>query len=236
MRAVSAILAGLTLAAGCMTAPFEFRAERAESYLRRHREMPAGRAEALRAGRVVEGMTREEVALCLGRPQVTSRAERDGQTLLVWKYQRRDRPKGELERSRMWNDPIPTARVEFNADGTVAACRLFTPPAAARAGSEPPESSAVLLAPVGSVGGEPSVMPPAAEVEESGGGFEGWPELVLNGVVVGAGAPYAIINRGEAAAGDVVEGVRVLRITARGVTLQREDAVRFLRAGESTRP
>jgi hypothetical protein len=234
MKAWSAILAGTALVAGCVGAPYEFSADRAEAYLKRNHDLPSARAQALREGLVVPGMTREEVSLCLGNPQETSRVERDGQALLVWTYQRRDRPGDELERSGMWDKPIPVARVCFNADFTVASYRVFTPQAAEAPVAVPPAA-------VRAAAGEASAEPRGAtlaepDMAEPVGGFEGWPELTINGVVLGVGAPYAIINRREVVVGDVMDAVKVLTITARGVTLQRGADVRFLQTGRSTQP
>lgn len=229
MKAWSAVLAGTALVAGCVGAPYEFSADRAEAYLKRNHDLPSARAQALREGLVVPGMTREEVSLCLGNPHETSQVERDGQALLVWTYQRRDRPGGELERSGMWDQPIPVARVYFNADFTVASYRVFTPQAAEAPVAAPPAAAR-------SAAETPGATVPEPDMAEPVGGFEGWPELTLNGVVLGVGAPYAIINRREVVVGDVVDAVKVLKITARGVMLQRGADVRFVQTGRSTQP
>jgi hypothetical protein len=111
---------------------------------------------------------------------------------------------------------------------------VFTPQAAEAPVAVPPAA-------VRAAAGEASAEPRGAtlaepDMAEPVGGFEGWPELTINGVVLGVGAPYAIINRREVVVGDVMDAVKVLTITARGVTLQRGADVRFLQTGRSTQP
>ena len=237
------VVMGVLVVAGCVSHPYVFQAERAERFISRTPDLPTPRVEALRAGRVVPGMTEKEVSICFGRPQERSRIERDGQSLVAWHYLRVDRTRGELERSGMWHRPVPLARVYFGPDGTVVSVRVFSqsaPEGRAQASVTPPP--AVGVRPAGArqdeaaSGGSPSVSAPVDTGTTDEGRFEGWPNLALNGVILGAGEPCAIVNRRVVAQGETVEGVTVREITARGVMLQRGDSIRFLQTGQATQP
>jgi hypothetical protein len=198
-------------------------------------------------GEVVKGMTQDEVILCLGKPTKRESETLYGATTHKWYWSRPVGKKSGLDRSRLWNNEIPLARVLFGHDGRVTHCRIFgrLPPPPSTSGEQnqqPPASSPPPVRPPDHVGRRPA--PPAWE--EPGGGatpgeqpdtkpsgpeagdFDGWPALSLNGISSGGSTPTAFINRRVVSAGETVNGVKVLEITALGVLLEHEGDIQFL--------
>ncbi len=241
---IAVTAAAAAFVAGCLAPPHRFDVHRASRYLERRPDVPKERARALLEGAVVAGMTRDEVVLCLGKPQERQRVADGGPVAELWLYCRSERGSDELERSHMWDRQIPVAKVTFGSDGLVLSCRMYQAPLPTERAVDPAGFPAGVTrpAPVKPVaagvateperGAKSTHTPPTAAAE---GTFAGWPDLTVTGVLVGTDAASAIVNRREVHMGEMVDGVRVLQITPQGVSVQMGTEKRFIRTSGSAR-
>jgi hypothetical protein len=234
-------LAALSFVVGCAFGPHRFNPSHAESYVKRHPDLPGRVVECLLAGRLSEGMTKQAVRICMGSPDVVERVVVSGERCDVWEYTKPALERGELRGSEMWTADVPLARVRFGADGSVVSFRRFAP----HAGSARQERS-VQRHPVPHER-EKTVVPSGAPLRrktvvnstlapaepQANRIPADWPELKLSGVSVGADAPYAIINRQLVAQGEQVMGVTLLYVKPDGVYLKLDESILFLTIGKA---
>lgn len=252
LRVLGVVLTAILLT-GCLgPRPFVYDRERVSDYLHDNPDVPGDIVKALMDGRVVKGMTRKEVILCLGKPTKKDINTLYGRTTEIWFYSRPVQQEGGLERSRMWHKEIPLARVLFGYDGRVTHCQMFgvgPPPDA-----QPPDRNANTSAEgrMGNMQPPPPPgddrMPPPSWVSEKRRAFPrrptaanaptdapaphprtdtDWPGLDISGISSGGNTPTAIINRRVVAKGETVSGVKVLDINGNGVLLKYGEDIQF---------
>jgi hypothetical protein len=241
-RLTLTLLAILTLC-GCATI-HDWHAQRATArYCRKHPERPPAIHTALLAGNVCLGMTPEEVALCLGEPRRRDRpaTPTDGS---VWHYDELSSERNGLRGSALWDLRVPTWRIAFDQTGTVADIVRYhanampelapAPEVARSTAAQPPPANAP--APRPRPGSPARPRRDAPRVTPVACAFEGWPLLTLTGVSAASDHATAIINDELVEAGEVIKGVRVLKIGINGVLLEYGGIPGFLAPGASTQP
>jgi hypothetical protein len=147
--------------------------------------------------------------------------------------------------SALWNVSIPTARGVFT-NGVLSQWVEFGPdPAEAILAPSAPKVSpgaAAVAAPVPadpgvkSAAGVPMLkghLPPA--LRRAKASLEGWPVIVLSGVLKKGNDSLALLNGEVYARGEKVEGVDILYVGAEGVLLKFKDEMHFVEPGDSTR-
>ena len=235
MTGVTAGLLCLALAAGlagCASKPFAYSPDRVSAYIAAHPDLAGPVRDALRRGTLTNGMTRAEVALCLGEPTHVEKSEEHGQRREVWVYSRSTLGTGDLEVSTYWHQEVPIAKVYFGSDRLVQRWALYGV-------NRPPAKPAPAKA---SVAPKTAAPQPGAGVTESRavlpepppGVFRNWPLLTLNGVACRADRNTAVVNGKMLQAGDAIEGVKILSIDPRGVQVDFKRDVEFLVVGGTT--
>jgi len=120
------LLAGLTVA-GCAPRPYLFDPDRAARYLEHNTDVPDDTARALLSGRIVQGMTKQEVALCMGKRCEKTAFTEEGVRKEVWRYFAPRRDRDDLQGSNMWHEEkSPVATIVFGPDGRVERYRFFS--------------------------------------------------------------------------------------------------------------
>lgn len=240
MRWIVLLSASALLCAGCAPKPYLFNPDRAAKYLERNAEVPDDVARALMSGRIVEGMTQQEVALCLGKRCEKKTVSEEGQLKEVWKYYAPRRDRDELQGSSMWHEEkSPVASVVFGPDGRVERYRFYSGFRGARRPTDAlPDAGVPEPRPPAARGDtrEPASTPAAGDAKSTRvrGVFAGWPAMTLDGITRGGREPLAIIDRQVVTAGQSIRGVKVLAIESDGVLLQRGTDTQFLPTGQAT--
>lgn len=229
-RRIAGAAAGCLLvliAGGCFGGAGQLGPDPVERYIRLNPQLSAPVRDALRAGCVAEGMSRPEVRLSMGPPQRRETVGEAGAGAReVWIYNQRP-SQDVLRGSQLWHTDVPMARVVFGPDRRVESWRLFSPDEPFRPDIYIDDGAreAALKAVQG------PTEPPAAPrrpLPGPRGTFEDWPQLQITGVSLGGQQATAILNRQVVAAGDDVEGVRVLAVIPEGVWLRYRGSDQFL--------
>ena len=79
-------LVGAIFICGCGTPRFVVDLQCVQEYLTAHPDRPADVRSAIVTGRVVKGMTRDEVTICWGKPDSVTTEEKDGIVTETWLY------------------------------------------------------------------------------------------------------------------------------------------------------
>lgn len=225
LATVPAMLAGT----GCRS-----QQQRIEHYLGARTDRPEAVRQALRdGGRLVPGMTQEEVRLILGPPARTETGP--AETGAIWYYDQPKRRDDTLQRSDLWELPVPLQTIAFGPGNTVAEIisydedKTIDPPEPSPASaSQPPAPRPVPPAPAYAAA-MPSYRPEPAEIN-----VYGWPAITLQGLTGSGNARSAAINGRVHEPGDRIGEVRLDAVYANGVVLEYQGQRAFLRPGEST--
>lgn len=225
-----AALPAMLASAGCRSPQ-----QRIERYLGANTNRPEVVRQALRdGGRLVTGMTPQEVRLVLGPPARTEKGR--AQTEAAWHYDLPKRRDDTLQHSDMWKAPVPWQTVVFGPDNTVAEIISYdeektvflpeTPPPAATLQPPPPPPGPP---PPATAAAMPSYRAEPDEINVSG-----WPAITLQGLSGSGNSRSAAINGAVHEPGDWIGEARLDAVYANGVVLEYRGQRAFLRPGEST--
>jgi len=216
------VLAAL-LTGGCATDSVEANRRAVERYLTRNPGRPQAIQDALYTREPVNGMTRDEVTLCWGRPDTKDYALQGKIREETWNYYDGNYdPDGRIG---LWNTRIPLAKVVFQEADTefyVTETRVY--------GEQKPSADAGKKATAPRPQPKPAeiVAPPADQLAAD------WPSLAIKGIVRRGNQNVALVNEKMVAPGDLIDNVFVAAVQSDGVVLQCQKGSRFVPAGGVT--